>query len=1232
VQVAFTPDPKTVLMGLERATILADVGPVPPNQMAPHVFRLLRPQDLVVLDVQASGMELHVGAAGAELVPTRDGATLRVRFAFQHVGERAFFTVTETPPGGFAALAAQSTRLVYDVARDERIPYTQAGVLAALSRLPLRVAPLATKAPIVTSAGQLGAMDGLVALAGGYLLGRTADGRLALTKDAATTRRRGTPPQPSTRDVISQALSLRSARALLSKEVAIDYTGSVSAGGLGDFIIRPDRIPPIRVTRPRAPALDETAIEAPFRLILSPSPLGGFAHSLAPVSAPTDDTRVELWHTRLGVRTEEAESEQISINEQQHPERIVRAIWARDKQEPTYTSGADDEDPNPGNLGPFRMSLTPGNRVSIVRQSADPRIAPPTPIRVERLALSSLGAFLELHGLWPNFGSYQAKQKRAVSRWDHEAMLGRDQYVRVDNPGYLFPFGHKCVLITITERKIRSATTPVAYLHQRQYIGITEPTRRYADRRMPFAEITLRPLVTPDIDPSDQEKAGIVIRANALFWPFVKGHPFEFTLNALDRNGRRVRLQAPLLFVSGELGTPADKAAIRQAYALRDRIAAQSQRIAFAAGIVPGDTELETGELRFTGTAGAPGSNTSTPELVNANAIVPAMRHLSASAPPQEIVYHPDYLAHGFAGANAKAQRFVKLPAKPTVSFRTGTDRAGGFLQPDIPVHALSRELGAVDDGNALTSGTFDPAKFLENIPAKLFGLFPLSDLLQKVGLDAAPRFITEQLDRVTALLADLDELERTVSAALERLNDEAQHGATAALKQQSQAAHDALAAVADDIDDRVKELRATLETLLDLGNDSSIDTVTAEVSDTLDALRALLADVRTASRTLPLPPAVRAPIERLLDAVEPALAAGEAISATIEAIRQFVEGLDPSGAGVRARFDWRPALRSWPNESDPLLRLRPDGLLLSVDARASGTTGVGVDVLAELRDFSLRLFPGEPLMALHFDRLAFRAASGRKPEVDAVFRGIEFLGILSFIETLKKLIPFDGFSDPPYVDVTPAGVTAGFDLPLPNVAVGVFSLENISFGADARVPFIGDEALTVGFNFCTRDKPFRMTVMMIGGGGFVGIRLSPKGLVVLEMALEAGASLSINLGVASGSVSVMVGVYLKLEGDAGSLTGYFRIRGEVDVMGLISASITLELALRYEFASGKMVGRASVEIEVDVLLASFTVTVTCERRLAGSNNDPTFGELLGVLSDGNAPAWSQYCAAFAEA
>lgn len=95
------------------------------------------------------------------------------------------------------------------------------------------------------------------------------------------------------------------------------------------------------------------------------------------------------------------------------------------------------------------------------------------------------------------------------------------------------------------------------------------------------------------------------------------------------------------------------------------------------------------------------------------------------------------------------------------------------------------------------------------------------------------------------------------------------------------------------------------------------------------------------------------------------------------------------------------------------------NALVLSVDGRASGKGEMRVDVIAEIRDFALVLLPGEPLVRFDFDHLSFRAGSTGRPDVDVVLGDITFLGILGFVEVLKELIPFDGFSDPPYLDVT---------------------------------------------------------------------------------------------------------------------------------------------------------------------------------------------------------------------
>ena len=199
-------------------------------------------------------------------------------------------------------------------------------------------------------------------------------------------------------------------------------------------------------------------------------------------------------------------------------------------------------------------------------------------------------------------------------------------------------------------------------------------------------------------------------------------------------------------------------------------------------------------------------------------------------------------------------------------------------------------------------------------------------------------------------------------------------------------------------------------------------------------------------------------------------------------------------------------------------------------------------------------------------------------------------------------------------------------------------SLENISLGAHFSVPFI-DESLEVGFNFCTREDPFRLTVMLFGGGGFFGITLTPDGVRILEASFEFGAAISINLGVASGGVSIMAGIYFKLEMVDGEHrrhpVGYFRLRGEVDVLGLISASIELYLELTYETATGKAVGRATLTIEIEIFFLSFSVEISCEKKFAGANGDPTFVDQMGLppgAPPGAVRPWDLYCRAFADA
>jgi hypothetical protein len=132
---------------------------------------------------------------------------------------------------------------------------------------------------------------------------------------------------------------------------------------------------------------------------------------------------------------------------------------------------------------------------------------------------------------------------------------------------------------------------------------------------------------------------------------------------------------------------------------------------------------------------------------------------------------------------------------------------------------------------------------------------------------------------------------------------------------------------------------------------------------------------------------------------------------------------------------------------------------------------------------------------------------------------------------------------------------------------------------------------------------------------------------------LEFGAAVSINLGVASGAVSIMGGVYFLLSIDETTkekeyrLEGYVRINGALCVLGLITASVEFLLTLAADLVGDKVErvwGEASLKIKIEVFMFSKTVSMKVQREFAGAGDDPTFQMLI---SEGE---WSKYCESFA--
>jgi hypothetical protein len=284
-----------------------------------------------------------------------------------------------------------------------------------------------------------------------------------------------------------------------------------------------------------------------------------------------------------------------------------------------------------------------------------------------------------------------------------------------------------------------------------------------------------------------------------------------------------------------------------------------------------------------------------------------------------------------------------------------------------------------------------------------------------------------------------------------------------------------------------------------------------------------------------------------------------------------------------------------------------------------------------EVTNLTLTLIPGvAEVMKLHVSRLHFASGSGQKPMFAVDIREVEFAGALSFLNELRSFLG-DSLAAPPGVDVTPAGVRVTYSIGLPTISVGIFSLQNVAITAGLELPFstaATDTPVRLRFAFCERHRPFLLTVALFGGGGFVALELTPKGIALLEASLEFGASVALDLGVASGHVDIMAGIYFRLELQGTpvkpgvELTGYFRCGGSLEVLSLIRISAEFYLGLTWK--APKAWGMARLTVEVEIAFFSTSVSLEVERQFAGGSADPPFSALVAPDD------WKTYLAAFA--
>jgi hypothetical protein len=922
--------------------------------------------------------------------------------------------------------------------------------------------------------------------------------------------------------------------------------------------------PPQLIQDMKRPGDFETDIEFPTRLHLAPAEPMAWTHS---IEAPPADALAVLWHTRM-------QSADAS------PAQLI-AVWTNELES--------------NNQDPFRNSLRWNDRVDIVRQTHDRSIANRAPAPAPLFALSSLGAWSHIEGLWQETSGAIT----SLERWRHIATGGRDQKVVIERRGYLYPFGHKVTLVEETERKRfvgesdrqNPGSSPIAYLRTHYYIRIKQKMLRYANWDMPFREVYFVDDRSPYLDKRTTE----IVPGNpdTLFWPTVCGQPYRFRVKTVDWIGHEQLWDCPMLFqmkldqsdnVIVNINALSRQEYLRPENEVRRTPPLNGQTVAVAESTAPGATDVEMAFCEFSACdddhppadpcaecATMPGNEVD-PE-VNPPGFWPRVEKYNARVPAIDRALGSGGGAAWYVPENPTCDptsksyaRLSLLPARYEFDLndwkQADKNKVEQWLQADgLKVQPSELTFDAASGWRWASPGEFlwiESVRLETTDKKHLIGYFgpakgeapnaAFQDQTDKSGGGLAP------VPRITHLSGKFGPIGKPLAYAPSHATPFIQAQTNSALSPSSFFSDDAviLGKIA---------LRDIVAVLLP-GNTGGVPALMATVLDYADG-----------------------PME------------------------------------LRQSLSWRTGnLKRW---DLGFLAFQPlDECQFSIDVQGHAwlddtSLAAELSVNGSVENFRIELNLGIGGILLPFSAVTYQARTGSKPNFSVGLDPdkVEFTGALAVIRTLAdkfaSLLQAKTGLD---LDIRPNGVTIRFPpVNVPTINVGAFSLSNFSIHTWARLPF-RHEPIEFGFDFSSPEQPFQIIVGIYGGQGYVLISVDSDrgGIRYLAASLEFGIVKQLQFGgVAEGVVYLFGGVYYGA--DVQDINGnkvkvvvfraFVRAGGQVDVLHLISAYLDLYIGLeaRQSPIESYMIGEARMRVGFKIAFVHYDVTIYRSERLAGS-------------------------------
>jgi hypothetical protein len=332
-------------------------------------------------------------------------------------------------------------------------------------------------------------------------------------------------------------------------------------------------------------------------------------------------------------------------------------------------------------------------------------------------------------------------------------------------------------------------------------------------------------------------------------------------------------------------------------------------------------------------------------------------------------------------------------------------------------------------------------------------------------------------------------------------------------------------------------------------------------------------------------------------------------LNALRDEVRNQVLSLLPTK--LKQSYAWDTRLEDYPS-GDPIFKMdRSRDAVPPLKNDLVLTAEIDVDLVkktriakskGEMRPFNIRLL-GErlDLVTLKFKGASFSASTGEAPTYSADIEGVEIGAMLEFIKALQQFFS-PGEGNGPYValQLFPPEIQAGYRYSAPFIPVGSLMVMNVAIAVSMNLPFDNRQAY-FKFAFASRDLPFLISQPPYGGGGFVGLMATAKGIIGFEIQFEFGAVVGIKFGPLQAQGRVTAGIYLLSSKEMQVLEGFVTAVGEGNI-ACFGISVNIAVRVR-QVNGGAMVGSSRYSFSFKVGFASISYSFTAQYNIQGGSD-----------------------------